>query len=411
MKKSWKIAAVVAAAILLSTWGATAAENFALGIFGNANMDNTIDEKDIAYVEGVIKGTNAATNLSDADYNGKIDASDIDQIKEIIKGDEKELTVIDIADRIVKITMPVNKIVVLSSDQAEAIKAISGQDKVIGVGSIINDETILLPDLSKLPSVGAWNDPDCEKILELKPDIVISNKAQALDLENKLMPNIKVVALTFSEPRELNEQTRKLGYLIDNRNEADNFIDFIDDYMTTIKERVEELPDNTKPHVYIEGYNDYSAEGKDSKGHQLCEMTGGINIGGNLTSSKVDPEWVIKQNPQIIIKQVSRTAVHCGYNEDNTQEMKKAIDDIKSRTGFNDVDAIKNSRTYAIAPHIIKVPYIVGVTYYAKWLYPDLFKDLDPKAIHQEYLTRFLHLDYELNKHGVFVYPPLNESK
>jgi iron complex transport system substrate-binding protein len=43
-----------------------------LEVFGNANMDNTINEKDVAYVEGVIKGKNAATNLSDANYDGKI---------------------------------------------------------------------------------------------------------------------------------------------------------------------------------------------------------------------------------------------------------------------------------------------------------------------------------------------------
>ena len=39
-----------------------------LGIFGNANMDDTIDEDDIAYVEGIIEGTNEETELADANY-------------------------------------------------------------------------------------------------------------------------------------------------------------------------------------------------------------------------------------------------------------------------------------------------------------------------------------------------------
>jgi|GEM_PF-4022682 len=50
------------------------ASDFPLSVFGNANMDDTIDEKDVAYVEGVIKGTNPATNLSNANHNGRIDA-------------------------------------------------------------------------------------------------------------------------------------------------------------------------------------------------------------------------------------------------------------------------------------------------------------------------------------------------
>jgi len=47
----------------------------------------------------------------------------------------------------------------------------------------------------------------------------------------------------------------------------------------------------------------------------------------------------------------------------------------------------------------------IQVAYMAKWFHPELFEDLDPKAIHQEYLTRFQGLDIDLDKKGVFVYP------
>jgi iron complex transport system substrate-binding protein len=45
----------------------------------------------------------------------------------------------------------------------------------------------------------------------------------------------------------------------------------------------------------------------------------------------------------------------------------------------------------------------------AKWFYPELFADLDPKAVHQEYLMRFQGLAINLDEHGVFVYPPLKD--
>lgn len=41
----------------------------------------------------------------------------------------------------------------------------------------------------------------------------------------------------------------------------------------------------------------------------------------------------------------------------------------------------------------------------AKWFHPDLFKDLDPQEIHEEYLTKFQGLNYDLDKQDVFVYP------
>ncbi|MEA1998046.1 MAG: hypothetical protein U9N61_01790 [Euryarchaeota archaeon] len=50
--------------------------------------------------------------------------------------------------------------------------------------------------------------------------------------------------------------------------------------------------------------------------------------------------------------------------------------------------------------------HFIAAAYMAKWFYPELFTDLDPKAIHQEYLTRFQRLDYDLDEHGVFVYHP-----
>ncbi|HNY35647.1 MAG TPA: ABC transporter substrate-binding protein, partial [Methanothrix soehngenii] len=32
---------------------------------------------------------------------------------------------------------------------------------------------------------------------------------------------------------------------------------------------------------------------------------------------------------------------------------------------------------------------------------------MDPEDLHQEYLHKFLGLDYDLDQHGVFIYPPI----
>ena len=96
--------------------------DYTLEIFGNANMDDTIDEKDVEYVEGVIKGTTAATNLTDANHDGKIDENDISQIEQIIAGEEEELIIIDSSNRTVVVKLPVESIVSLSHTSAEAIK-------------------------------------------------------------------------------------------------------------------------------------------------------------------------------------------------------------------------------------------------------------------------------------------------
>ena len=62
------------------------AADFTLNIFGNANMDYIIDERDIAYIEDIIGGSKEPTDLADADGDGNIDAN-CEQEHWLFKGD------------------------------------------------------------------------------------------------------------------------------------------------------------------------------------------------------------------------------------------------------------------------------------------------------------------------------------
>jgi iron complex transport system substrate-binding protein len=75
------------------------------------------------------------------------------------------------------------------------------------------------------------------------------------------------------------------------------------------------------------------------------------------------------------------------------------------------IDAVKNKRVYLYHMYTSGMfpNDIITIVYLAKWLHPDLFEDLDPQAVHQEYLDRFSSLDFNVKKHGVFVYPPFEE--
>jgi iron complex transport system substrate-binding protein len=84
---------------------------------------------------------------------------------------------------------------------------------------------------------------------------------------------------------------------------------------------------------------------------------------------------------------------------------------ILNRSEMANVTAIKNGDVYCYSTDILTGSnYWIGILYMAKLLHPDLFEDLDPQAIHQEYLARFQRLDYDLDEHGIFFYPPLEMS-
>ncbi|MEA2046152.1 MAG: ABC transporter substrate-binding protein, partial [Euryarchaeota archaeon] len=170
------------------------AADYTLGIFGNANMDDTIDEDDIAYVEGIIEGTNERTELADADYDGEVDEDDITQIELIIRGEEEELTVMDSLDRIVTVKKPVERIVMGTTSVADVTRMLGAQYRVVGVAKYIVTKPTYYPELSKLPSIGGIP-PDAEMILSLNPDLVTTWEYDITkhDLDKKL-PGIPVVA-------------------------------------------------------------------------------------------------------------------------------------------------------------------------------------------------------------------------
>jgi iron complex transport system substrate-binding protein len=98
-------------ALLLLTLPA-AASDYTLEIFGNANEDEVLDMRDVTYIKLVIFGKKPATDFADANYDGKISMLDIGQTKLIILGKEKKLTIIDMNDRTVTVSKPIEGAIV-----------------------------------------------------------------------------------------------------------------------------------------------------------------------------------------------------------------------------------------------------------------------------------------------------------
>ena len=68
--------------------------------------------------------------------------------------------------------------------------------------------------------------------------------------------------------------------------------------------------------------------------------------------------------------------------------------------------AVQNNDVYIMSNDILgAASHFIGLQYLAKWLYPELFTDIDPLKTHQEYLERFQHLPFNPATHGGFVYP------
>jgi iron complex transport system substrate-binding protein len=398
-----------------------AASDYTLEIFGNANEDDTINMQDVTYTELIILEYRDRTELADAKYDGEIDILDMTQIALIILGREKELTFLDTVDKIVTVKKPLKRVVLTHPFHVETLRTLEvSEDMIVGIAKQRWDEAFF-PEFSDVPSVGWRWTPDIEAILNLHPDAVIlftKPDATSATLESA-DPNISLIHITHRNLPVYSEIVKKLGYIFDKEDEAEEFIDFYEECRNQISEEVEKLPEDDKLNVYFESGKKYSIH---RKGAIQIRSAGGKDIfadqpaGGN-----VDPESVIERDPDVIVK-VATTSVQWHYpggydiDADDIAELREVKEEIMSRPELQSVKAVKDGRVYVITVHLIDFypvggcRHFVANAYTAKWLYPDLFEELDPHAMHQEYLTRFQRLDIDLDEKGVFVYPPFEES-
>jgi ABC-type Fe3+-hydroxamate transport system substrate-binding protein len=150
-------------------------DDYVLGVYGNANEDDTMDMGDVVYTKLAIFGKKPKTELCDAKYDGRINVLDVIQTKLIILGKEKELTFVDGFGEAVTIRKPVERIVSVWCTNNELLKVLDATDKIVGIDAgMTGKSTTLFPEISALPNCGGWYSPDFEAILSQHPDMYIS---------------------------------------------------------------------------------------------------------------------------------------------------------------------------------------------------------------------------------------------
>ena len=393
------IGVAVCIALLASlTSPVLASEDETLNIYGNANLDDTINGLDLTYTERIRFGLEDPTTLADANYDTYIDMGDVLQEALIILGREKKLTVIDSNDRKVTLDMPIERIIVLSTGgPADPLCILEAEDKIVGINGMIA-ASLSHPSLYDIPSVG-WPGIDYERVVELEPDLVItSTTAWGSESEGdvRLLESlgIKAVMFDYTNPANLPEEMKILGVMVGNEEKAEEYIDFFYSTLNLVDEEVEDLAPEDKPRVYYEfnvvSYGNYfKTGGSGSRADEFVQRAGGVNIFADvdLPSFEPDPEAILDREPQVVIIDAHTMQI---YGLTDTSEMEELRELIKSREGWYKMPAVINDDVYVLAHEtMISTHCPAGVCYLAKTLHTVLFSDLDPDAIKREYVENF----------------------
>ena len=314
-------------------------------------------------------------------------------------------TITDSVGREITIYRPVERIVATGGTYGpETLCALGLQDKIVGVCEGAKKRGELRTPMADKTLVGrSYSSWDMEKILELKPDIVLAYSGHYLDYEKQLdASDILLVGMDFHKPENYSTEIRNIGRMMCVEERAYELIDFEQQHLNTIEGRVQDLTPEQKPRVYFESYKDFTTYGTGSSVDTIVAC-GGVNIFADLPAQSVtvDPESVLVRNPEVIIKQVWAGTISSGYDVDDNGEMGKLRDRIMNRPGWDCIDAVKNGRVYIISSDAKSTHASVYYSYIARWLHPDRFEDIDPIEIHREWFEEFLDIEYR----GVYAYP------
>jgi len=413
-------------ACLLSGWlllaclviPVAADDGLTLQVFGNANMDDRIDGGDLDYAEGIVGKSNEPTELADANYDGKIDEADINQIKKIIAGTAKNITIRDAQNRSVTLELPIKRAVGANTGAIEIARDIGVDigEVFIAVTTYATTNPEYYPEL-KGKVENKFGSPDYEKLADLEPDLVIlydkPNKEESFDKFEAI--GAPVICLDCFNKESLDGSVKILGEIFNKRDNAQELLNWYHGYIDLIKERTVNLDSGERPKTLFYSNPDYyypivRARNKNSGDHWLIVDAGGSNLGESLNSTtgslEVDREWVMSQNPDVIIGSINQAFNKSGYSADEDLAiiyMRTMHEKIISDEAINETDASANGRVYLICGDLNTGPMqAAGTAFMAKILHPELFEDLDPEAILKEYFEKWQGIPYR----GVWIYPP-----
>lgn len=266
----------------------------------------------------------------------------------------------------------IKKCIVLNSSCYEVIKMLGKEECVVGV----TDTTI-----SDLPKYGDWRNPNVEKIVEARPDIVFGYASWLNNGVGKKLQDAGIQLLYFDlyVPSKIPEEVLTIGKILGSEKRAVEFNNDIARIQNLITERTRYVPPVT---AYWEGYTEYKSVGKGSVGTEIMTLGHVLSLTANesVAYPKISDEWILEKNPEIIIKTISDTKKIMGEGITSTEKAKGEYNAIVSRKGWSNVSAVKNKKVILLNSDIGTSPIgsAMAPLYTAKIAYPDKFKDIDP---------------------------------
>jgi iron complex transport system substrate-binding protein len=237
----------------------------------------------------------------------------------------------DNSNEIIKQQETPKRIVSLSPAITEALYVLGLEDAIVGVTIYCHKP----PRAQTKEKIGTLMEPDIEKIVSLKPDLVLAMTLTS-PKEIQKLKNLGLKVVTFQIPQDFSllcDFFLQLGRVVGKEIDSRRLIIKAKDNVSEITKKAASLP-KQKILIQIGSKPLYVATNKYFI-NDYIKFAGGTNIFQNAGLGSVSMEEVIKRNPDIII---IATMGISGEIERNTWKQ------------FATIEAVKNNRVYVVDP-------------------------------------------------------------
>jgi iron complex transport system substrate-binding protein len=238
---------------------------------------------------------------------------------------------------------PPNRIVCLTEETVETLYLLGEQGRIVGISGYV----VRPPQARReKPRVSAFISANIDKILALKPDLVLTfSDLQADIVADLVRRGLEVHAFNQRTISGILDMIRTLGAMVDASERARQLVRTLETRLADVRTRTEGLP--KRPRVFFEEWDDPLISGIGWVS-ELVEIAGGVDIfadrrnQGSAKDRVVTHEEVIAREPDLII------GSWCGK--------KFRPERVATRAGFDRIPAVRHEDLYEIKSSLILQP-------------------------------------------------------
>lgn len=267
------------------------------------------------------------------------------------------------------------------------------------------------PEAEKIPLVGGASADtfSVEKALAVHPDLAImalsgghgpSPDSEAVkQLE---AAGVAVVFVDFSNHPLSNTvpSMRLLGQALGREQQAQAFIDFYQRSLARVTDTLAQAGQLEQPTIFIDmlaGLQECCGSPGTGNFGEMIKLAGGRNIADGRIPGPIgtlNVEYILSSDPDVYVATGVFAAGQGGVTLGYSATLQQAHDSLRQaaqRPPLNELRAVRQGNVHGLWHIFYDSPeHLVAVQALAKWLHPQLFKDLDPDQTRRELYQRFM---------------------